>query len=123
MIDYNDIKVAARKCSKTKGCDKKEALLIEEGFKEGVNWVIKESFNDLWHDANKRPKENSDIFYLGEYSGLLDIDNYNSNEFKDSFGKGWGAACRILDIHIWAYKEEVKKFQKTFKTFSIAKWL
>nr|DAI13315.1 MAG TPA: hypothetical protein [Caudoviricetes sp.] len=36
-------------------CDKEEALLIEEGFKEGANWAINEFLKNLWHPNTEEP--------------------------------------------------------------------
>lgn len=38
MIDEKKIKEAARRYSEVTDCTKEEALLIEEGFKEGAKW-------------------------------------------------------------------------------------
>ena len=56
MIDDKKIEEAARRYSSVTDCDKEEALLIEEGFKEGVNWAINESLKGLWHPASEEPK-------------------------------------------------------------------
>ena len=50
MIDDKKIEAAARRYSEVTDCDKQEALLIEEGFKEGAEWAINEFLKDLWHD-------------------------------------------------------------------------
>lgn len=55
MIDDKKIEGAARRYSKVTDCDKEEALLIEEGFKEGAEWAINEFLKDLWHQTNKEP--------------------------------------------------------------------
>ncbi len=46
MIDDKKIEAAARRYSEVTDCDKQEALLIEEGFKEGANWAINEFLKD-----------------------------------------------------------------------------
>ena len=56
MIDDKKIERAARRYSKVTDCDKEEALLIEEGFKEGAEWAINEFIKDLWHPANEVPE-------------------------------------------------------------------
>ena len=56
MIDDKKIEEAARRYSEVTDCDKKEALLIEEGFKEGANWAINELIKDLWHPASEEPE-------------------------------------------------------------------
>ena len=50
MIDDKKIEAAARRYSEVTDCDKQEALLIEEGFKEGAKWAINKFLKDLWHD-------------------------------------------------------------------------
>lgn len=55
MIDDKKIEAAARRYSEVTDCDKQEALLIEEGFKEGAKWAIKEFIKDLWHPASEKP--------------------------------------------------------------------
>lgn len=61
MIDDKKIEAAARRYSEVTDCDKQEALLIEEGFKEGAKWAINEFLKDLWHPASEEPKSNSNI--------------------------------------------------------------
>lgn len=78
-----------------------------ELFKDGVNWAINEFLKDLWHSNAEKPKENSNIVYIDEYNEFFDIDNYNSDNFDDSFGKGWDSACRTQNIYKWAYKEDL----------------
>lgn len=56
MIDEKEIEEAARRYSSVTDCDKEEALLIEEGFKGGVNWAVNESLKGLWHPASEEPK-------------------------------------------------------------------
>ena len=50
MIDEKKIEAAARRYSEVTDCNKQEALLIEEVFKEGAKWAVNEFFKDLWHD-------------------------------------------------------------------------
>lgn len=57
ILDDKKIEAAARRYSEVTDCDKEEALLIEEGFKEGAKWAIKEFLKDLWHDTIEEPKE------------------------------------------------------------------
>lgn len=57
MIDDKKIEAAARRYSEVTDCDKQEALLIEEGFKEGAKWAINEFLKDLWHPASEEPKK------------------------------------------------------------------
>lgn len=57
MIDDKKIEEAARRYSEVTDCDKQEALLIEEGFKEGAKWAINKFLKDLWHTASEEPKK------------------------------------------------------------------
>ena len=59
MIDEKKIEGAARRYSKVTDCDKEEALLIEEGFKEGAEWAINEILKDLFHPASKVPRNDN----------------------------------------------------------------
>ena len=56
MTDDKKIEAAARRYREVTDCDKQEALLIEEGFKEGANWAINDFLKDLWHQTNKEPE-------------------------------------------------------------------
>ena len=55
ILDDKKIEAAARRYSEVTDCDKEEALLTEEGFKEGANWAINELFKNLWHPASEKP--------------------------------------------------------------------
>ena len=59
MIDEKKIEEAARRYSEVTDCDKQEALLIEEGFKEGAEWAINEILKDLFHPASKVPRNDN----------------------------------------------------------------
>lgn len=59
MIDDKKIEEAARRYSKVTDCDKEEALLIEEGFKEGAEWAINELLKDLFHPASEVPRNDN----------------------------------------------------------------
>ncbi len=56
ILDDKKIEAAARRYSEVTDCTKEEALLIEEGFKEGAHWAINEFLKDLWHPASEEPK-------------------------------------------------------------------
>lgn len=56
MVDDKEIEAAARRYSEVTDCDKEEALLIEEGFKEGAEWAINDFLKDLWHPIQEEPK-------------------------------------------------------------------
>jgi len=110
MIDEKKIEHEAI-CYTTDGygqsCNSETLELIEESFKSGADWAINEFLNGLWHSNAEKPKENSNIVYIDEDNEFWDIDNYNSDDFDDSFGKGWDSACRTQNIYKWAYKEDL----------------
>lgn len=91
--------------------DSKEEMFYKEDIKEsiglGAKWAIKTFLKDLWHSNTEKPKEDSNIVYIDENDGFWDIDNYNSDNFDDSFGKGWDSACRTQNIYKWCYKEDL----------------
>lgn len=61
----------------------------------------------MWHPISDKPEEHTDIIYIDEDKDFWDINNYDSNNFDDSFGKGWESACRTQDIYKWAYKDDL----------------
>ena len=98
MIDDKKIEAAARRYSEVTDCDKQEALLIEEGFKEGAKWAINKFLKDLWHPNTEEPdKSKSDIITLG-------FDNYAYLQFKESIlwnEESWRhsiSRCQIINI-------------------------
>lgn len=105
MIDDKKINEAANKL-----CDYGSILSSGyriDGFKKGAKWAINEFIKDLWHSNTEKPKEDSNIVYIDENDEFWDIDNYNSDNFDDSFGKGWDSACRTQNIYKWCYKEDL----------------
>lgn len=78
-----------------------------ELFKDGAKWAINEFLKNLWHPVSEKPEEHTDIIYIDEDKDFWDINNYDSNNFDDSFGKGWKSACRTQDIYKWAYKDDL----------------
>ena len=94
MIDDKKIEAAARRYSEVTDCDKEEALLIEEGFKEGAKWAINELFKNLWHPASEEPNHESTRTYIlgktkASESGVLPMllrPNTNWKEFVVSHG-------------------------------------
>ena len=81
--------------------------LIEDSFISGAKWAINEFLKGLWHPISDKPEEHTDIIYIDEDKDFWDINNYDSNNFDDSFGKGWESACRTQDIYKWAYKDDL----------------
>ena len=104
MIDYKKIEAASRRYSEVTDCDKQEALLIEEGFKEGANWAINELFKDLWHQKDEEP-EGYDEWILLHYSAF----NYYSLSQVKEF-KYWKEFVERAPIENWLYIDDL--FQK-----------
>lgn len=102
MIDDKKIEAAARRYSEVTDCDKQEALLIEEGFKEGAKWAINEFLKNLWHPASEKPLLRSGkclVVYNGGTIGIFKISfvyemlsNYGKN------GMGWKYWCYVSDL-------------------------
>ena len=108
MIDDKKIEEAAKSLRKDFDDDKTQGFLVEFGFEKGAKWAINEFLKDLWHSVNEEPAENSDIAYIDKNNEFWDIDNYNSDDFDDSFfGKGWKSACGMQGIYKWAYKDDL----------------
>lgn len=104
MIDDKKIEAAARRYSEVTDCDKEEALLIEEGFKEGAHWAINEFLKNLWHQNTEEPdKSKSDIITLG-----FDDDAYL--RFKESIlwnEESWRHSISRCKIIKWAYLSDI----------------
>lgn len=107
MIDDKEIEEAARNYCNNCYPASQDAPFIAEGFRKGARWAIHEFLKNLWHPASEKPEEHTDIIYIDEYKDFWDINNYDSNNFDDSFGKGWKSACRTQDIYKWAYKDDL----------------
>ena len=101
MIDDKKIEAAARRYSEVTDCDKQEALLIEEGFKEGANCAINDFLNDLWNQTNKEP-EGYDEWILLHYS----VGNYYSLAQVKEF-KSWKGFVEKTPIDGWLYIDDL----------------
>lgn len=70
MIGNKKIEEAARRYSEVTDCDTEEALLIEEGFKEGAEWASMKFLKDLWHDIfNERIPRGKMVIVEYTYKG------------------------------------------------------
>lgn len=117
MIDKYKIEKAARQISEKvaddNGFDDSKPTHLAfldghiDGFNAGAKWAINELLKGLWHSNTEKPKEDSNIVYIDENDEFWDIDNYNSDNFDDSFGEGWDSACRTQNIYKWCYKEDL----------------
>ena len=104
MIDDKKIEAASRRYSEVTDCDKQEALLIEEGFKEGAKWAINDFLKELWHQTNNEP-EGYDEWILMQYS----VGNYYSLAQVKEF-KSWKGFVERAPIEKWLYIDDL--FQK-----------
>lgn len=101
MIDDKKIE-AARRYSEVTDCDKEEALLIEEGFKEGAKWAINEFFKDLWHSASEKPLLRNGKCLVVYNSGKVDIFSISFvYEMLSNYGKNG------MDWKYWAYVSDL----------------
>lgn len=109
MIDDKEIDFAARAQALSKHINETAYFQLRsiEDFKDGARWAINEFLKDLWNPISDKPEEHTDIIYIDEDKDFWDINNYDSNNFDDSFGKGWESACRTQDIYKWAYKDDL----------------
>ena len=101
MTDDKKIEAAARRYSEVTDSDKQEALLIEEGFKEGAKWAVNELLKDLWHQKDEEP-EGYDEWILLHYSAF----NYYSLSQVKSF-KSWKEFVDRAPIENWLYIDDL----------------
>ena len=105
MIDDKKIEDAARRYSEVTDCDKQEALLIEEGFKEGANWAINELLKDLWHPSSEEPREFTEV--LAEAKITESIKTYISFKRNDALFKNWDAYSSGANTTRWLYIDDL----------------
>ena len=101
MIDDKKIESAARRYSEVTDCDKREALLIEEGFKEGANWAINDFLKNLWHQKDEEP-EGYDEWILLHYSAF---NYYSLSQVK--YFKSWKEFVERAPIENWLYIDDL----------------
>ena len=107
MIDEKKIEAAARRYSEVTDCDKQEALLIEEGFREGANWAINEFLKDLWHPVWKEPDDDRYILWEEKYSGVKSTMFYNATEYNTFYDESWDSKVASLNITRWLYIDDL----------------
>ena len=105
MTDDKKIEAAARRYSEVTDCDKQEALLIEEGFKEGAKWAINDLFKDLWHPVSEEPIEFAEV--LAEAKITESINTYLSFKRNDALFKNWEAYSLGANITRWLYIDDL----------------
>lgn len=85
-----------------------DASNIEQAFKDGAEWADKHPIKkqEVWHNAETTPKENSKIVLIDEYGEWYNI-SYSFDEYDDVFGKGWESCVRTYNIDKWAYLDDL----------------
>lgn len=98
MIRNKKIEEAARRYSEVTDYDKEEALLIEEGFKEGAKWAINELIKGLWHPASEKPEKNHSVLFKTA-----------GNSFETEYiGKNdWATIVRCFKVVKWSYIDDL----------------
>ena len=111
MIDDKKIEAAARRYSEVTDCDKEEALLIEEGFKEGAHWAINEFLKDLVHPASEVPRNHSGkILAFSKVKSNIKLYDMNAmlNETAcDTYQEMWEIRVRTYTFTDWVFVEEL----------------
>lgn len=111
MIDDKKIEEAARRYSKVTDCDKEEALLIEEGFKEGAKWAINEFLKDLWHPASEVPRnDNGKILAFSKVNSNIKLYDMNAmlNETAcDTYQEMWENEVNKYRLSDWIFIDEL----------------
>ena len=107
MINNKKIEEAAKQHSEESYISGYFQACYKDAFIEGTKGMQEEFLKNLWHPANKEPKENFDLVYINNTKEFREISSYNSDRFDDLFGKGWEAACRMFGIYKWTYKDNL----------------
>lgn len=114
MIDDKKIEEAARRYSEVTDCDKEEALLIEEGFKEGAHWAINEFLKDLWHTDSEVPRNDNGkvLAYSKErgYRKLYDMNDELDKTTCDTYKEMWEEEVKKYRLSDWIFVEELFDF-------------
>ena len=111
MIDDKKIEEAARRYSEVTDCDKQEALLIEEGFKEGAEWAINELLKDLLHPASEVPRnDNGKILAFSKEIGYRKL--YDMNDMLDetdcyTYQDMWENEVNKYRLSDWIFVDEL----------------
>ena len=111
MIDDKKIEEAARRYSEVTDCDKEEALLIEEGFKEGARWAINEFLKDLVYPASEVPRnDNGKILAFSKVNSNIKLYDMNAmlNETAcDTYQEMWEIRVRAYTFTDWVFVENL----------------
>lgn len=111
MIDDKKIEAAARRYSEVTDCDKQEALLIEEGFKECANWAINEFLKNLWHPASEVPRnDNGKVLAFSRKVGFRKLYDMNDELDKttcDTYQEMWEEQVYMFQLSDWIFVDEL----------------
>lgn len=111
ILDDKKIEETARRYSEVTDCDKEEALLIEEGFKEGANWATNELLKDLLHPASEVPRnDNGKILAFSKVNSNIKLYDMNAmlNETAcDTYQEMWKIRVRAYTFTDWVFVEEL----------------
>lgn len=111
ILDDKKIEAAARRYSEVTDCDKEEALLIEEGFKEGAHWAINEFLKDLAHPASEVPRnDNGKILAFSKVNSNIKLYDMNAmlNETAcDTYQEMWEIIVRYYTFTDWVFVYEL----------------
>ena len=111
ILDDKKIEAAARRYSEVTDCDKEEALLIEEGFKEGAHWAINELLKDLWHPASEVPRnDNGKILAFSKehgYRKLYDMNDELDKTTCDTYQEMWNEEVKAYHLTDWIFIDEL----------------
>ena len=111
MTDDKKIEAAARRYSEVTDCDKQEALLIEEGFKEGAKWAINELLKDLFHTSSEVPRnDNGKVLAFSKecgYRKLYDMNDELDKTTCDTYQQMWEEQVNIFKLSDWIFIDEL----------------
>lgn len=93
---------AVKRYCKETDCTQKEASLIEEGFKEGAHWSIKEFLKGLWHDASEEPNAGERLITHSE-----DDDSYKVITWFTLYNNTWFEYKYLDHIDKWCYLDDL----------------
>jgi len=110
MIDEKKIEETAKEYSKVTDCNKTEAMLVEEGFKEGAHWAIEQFLKDLWHPASEEPKKGKlcllEVIYSLPLSMTDEID-YITSKSKKYGWEEYNFKRNDREITRWLYVDDL----------------
>lgn len=106
ILDDKKIEEAARRYSEVTDCDKEEALLIEEGFKEGASWAINELIKGLWHPASEEPRKGAKFLYQNHYNSRFYYYIDKIDDILETY-PNWSSYVKHVRVIQWLYIEDL----------------